>query len=123
MCGDEIDIAKEVLVFMVVAVNGYWKLPVGFFPAKSFTASEKSRFLKICLDLLKDTNCEVYAITFDRIASNLTMAQSLGASLFKPPYKPYFIYNGKKYNILFDPCQLIKLIRNCFAERKIFYDN
>lgn len=51
------------------------------------------------------------------------MAQLLGASLTKPPYKPYIIYNDKKYNLLFDPCHLIKLIRNCFADHKIFYDN
>lgn len=108
---------------MVVAVNGFWKLPVGFFPAKSFTASEKSRLLKIFLDLLKDTNCDVLCITFDGIASNLNMAHILGDSLTSELYKPYFVYNCRRYNILFDPCHLLKLIRNCFADYKVLYDN
>ncbi|CAK1579044.1 unnamed protein product [Parnassius mnemosyne] len=120
LCGDEVEIAKEILVFMVVAVNGYWKLPIGFLPAKSFTASEKARLLKISLDLLKDANCNVIAITFDGIASNLNMMQYLGASVTTPPYKPYF---NRKYIMLFDPCHLIKLIRNYFGDHKVFYDN
>lgn len=97
--------------------------PLGFFQLKASVAFEKSRLLKICLDLLKDTNCDVLSITFDGIASNLNMAHILGASLTSEPYKPYFVYNGRKYNILFDPCHLIKLIRNCFADYKVLYDN
>lgn len=44
---------------MVVAVNEDWKSPVGFFPAKSFTASEKPRLLKIC-----HVNYDVIAYNF-----------------------------------------------------------
>lgn len=31
LCGDKIELAKEVLVVMAVAVNAYWKLPIAYF--------------------------------------------------------------------------------------------
>ncbi|CAF4948060.1 unnamed protein product [Pieris macdunnoughi] len=68
-------IANQVLVFMVVALNSFWKIPVGYFPGRGFTASQKANPLKICLDLLHLTGCEVISITFDGIASNMNIAQ------------------------------------------------
>lgn len=122
MHGDDVEIAKEVLVFMVVAVNGYWKLPVGYFPSRGFTASQKANLLKLCLDYLSQCNCEVMAITFDGLSSNLNMAKILGANLNVEPYKSYFRHKGKKYYIMLDCCHLLKLIRNLFADKKILID-
>lgn len=29
--GDDIPLAKNALVFLMVGMNGYWKLPIGYF--------------------------------------------------------------------------------------------
>lgn len=41
---DSTPVAKEALVFMVNAVNGRWKLPVGYFFVSSVNAEKKSQF-------------------------------------------------------------------------------
>jgi len=40
---DSLEIAKEVLVFLVVSVNENWKLPVGYFLAISLNSDKKNR--------------------------------------------------------------------------------
>lgn len=117
--GDHVDKAKEVLVVMAVAINSFWKIPVGYFFGRGFTASQKATILKQCIDVLTDS-VKIACITFDGIASNLNMAKILGANLSTIPFTPYFYYRGKKYYLILDACHLLKLIRNTFAEYKTF---
>ena len=43
---DSLPQAKEVLVFMLVALNDYWKIPVGYFFLDGLNSSEKSNLVQ-----------------------------------------------------------------------------
>lgn len=43
---DENPVAKNALVFMVVCMNGYWKLPIGYFLIDGLTGQERSNLLQ-----------------------------------------------------------------------------
>lgn len=59
--GDVLPVAKEVLVLMVTALNGSWKLPVGYFRTNGISAEQKASLLKMCIDLLIDCGVYFYA--------------------------------------------------------------
>lgn len=45
--------AKEALMFLNVSINGYWKIPIGYFLIDGTTADQKSTLIKQCLFILK----------------------------------------------------------------------
>lgn len=49
---DEDPVAKEVLVFMVNCVNGWWKRVVGYFFISFMGAVEKINLVESCLNFL-----------------------------------------------------------------------
>ena len=55
---DEVDdsapLAENVLVFMAVAVNGSFKVTLGYFPCVSMTGKEKANLVRLCLKKLVD---------------------------------------------------------------------
>jgi len=75
--------ATEVLVFLVVALNSHWKIPVGYFLIHGLTAEEKANLLKTGLINIHETGAVVKTLTFDGAASNISMAGHLGADLNK----------------------------------------
>lgn len=44
----------QVLVFMLVALNDCWKIPVGYFLLDGLSASEKARLAKKCLEFVQN---------------------------------------------------------------------
>lgn len=62
---DNVDHATNALVFLVVGLNGHWKLPVGFFLIKGLNSSERANLMKQCLDLLYNTGVKIHSLTFD----------------------------------------------------------
>lgn len=110
--------AKECLVFMVVSINGNWKLPIGYFLVSSLNGSQKAELTKHALNLLRDTGVNVVSLTFDGCSSNVTMARLLGCN-----------FNINTLNticedlaVFFDPAHMVKLICNTFGEKKTFLD-
>jgi len=63
--------ATEALVFLVVALNSHWKIPVGYFLIHGLTAEEKANLLKTILINIHDTGAIVKTLTFDGAASSL----------------------------------------------------
>lgn len=49
---------------------------------------------------------------------NVTMAHLLGCKTDFLNIKPYFTLNEQKIYVIFDPCHMLKLIRNTFGEKK-----
>lgn len=45
--------AKNCLVFMGVAVNSNWKIPLGYFLVNALNGNERANLLSICLELLE----------------------------------------------------------------------
>lgn len=114
-------IATQVLVFMVVAINGSWKVPVGYFFIDSLNAEQKASLISQCLDLIKQCGISVANITFDGCPANLSMSSKLGCSLKPDNLKPTL--GGYETNILPDPSHMIKLIRNAFGDKRQFIDS
>lgn len=81
-CGSKADeenlpIAKEAIVFMIVSVNDNWKIPIGFFLINGLTAKERANLVKECLHFLSESEAEIVSLTFDGNASNIAMAKEL----------------------------------------------
>lgn len=68
--GDNVRAAKQVLVFMITAINDSWKIPVGYFFIESLLAEQKKQLVITCLTLLIQSNVEPVSITCDGCPSN-----------------------------------------------------
>lgn len=82
--------AKEALVFMLVAINSNWKIPVAYFLVNVLNSQEKANLVCTVLSFVHDTGTCVKTLTFDGTAANMSMATNLGAQLSFPDLKPYF---------------------------------
>ena len=72
--------ATEALVFMVVAVNGNWKVPIAYFFIDGLNGSDRANLITQCLCRLYDIGVTVTSITCDGASNNLAMFRELGAS-------------------------------------------
>jgi hypothetical protein len=116
--------ANECLVFMLVAINKRWKLPVGYFLCKHLNSTQKSNLLTQCLDLVTITGVVIVSVTFDGCSSNIGMTKRVGYSYDPNNLKTNFTINNLQLIVILpDPSHMIKLVRNCFEEKRKFVDN
>ncbi|RVE41326.1 hypothetical protein evm_014021 [Chilo suppressalis] len=122
-CDDHV--ATQALVFMLVALTENWKLPVGYFLIKGITAETKANLIRTCLQKCHDVGVSVLCVTFDGCTANLKAAEILGCNLTDPNN---FLTNfphpstQEQVCIFLDPCHVIKLIRNTFGKKRLFFD-
>jgi hypothetical protein len=118
--------AKNALVFLAVALNGNWKIPVGYFLIKALNAKERANLLSNCLILLNDTGAKIHSITFDGAAVNLAMCRKLGTNFEVDTlhFKPFIINpaNSQKKIVIWGPSHMIKLARSVLGDKKIIVD-
>lgn len=114
--GDE---AKQALVFMIVAINDSWKLPVAYFLVNGLNGSQKAELIQECIKKVEACNLIVTSLTFDGAKSNISMARLLGCDLSISETKPYFEINDHKIFVFYDACHMIKLIRNALGVLRI----
>lgn len=112
--------AKEALVFMVVAVNDSWKVPVGYFFINGLSSEQKAALVSQCLTLLKECGIVISNVTFDGCPANLSMSTKLGCILDVDNMKTSF--GDENVNVFPDPSHMLKLIRNTFGDKKKFID-
>ncbi|CAF2140627.1 unnamed protein product, partial [Rotaria magnacalcarata] len=121
---DDSKIATQALVIMVNAVNGHWKVPIGYFLTNGLNSSDRANLVNESLILLHENGVEVVSLTFDGTSTNIAMANVLGANMnfcslitkFKHPVSKSDVH------ILLDACHMLKLIRNCLASKGSFVD-
>lgn len=75
---------------MIVALNSNWKIPIGYFLLNGLSGSEKANLINTALTMVYDTDVLVKTLTFDGVASNISMATTLGAKLYSPNTKTFF---------------------------------
>lgn len=68
---DSVDQATECLVFMVVAINLSWKLPVGYFLCNHLNSDQKTNLVRRRINILSDTGVTIVSLTFDGCAVHL----------------------------------------------------
>lgn len=120
--------AREVLVFLLVAVNSSWKLPMGYFPIDGIKAEQKYNLTKLCIEKILSAGVDLIGITFDGCPTNLTMAKMfIGDEMKAPFFKHTFHlkdsqYSDKILTITIDTCHAIKLVRNALANKRVILD-
>lgn len=121
-CNDE---CSEALVFLIVPINGRWKVPIAYFLIHGISGEQKASLVLQALSLCQDVNISVKAITFDGCPANLSMAKKLGCNLDPKHLKTYFKHPDTNCNVVIflDPCHMMKLVRNSFEYFKTFEDN
>lgn len=117
--------AKEALVIMVNCVNGRWKIPIAYFFIDGLGGREKANIVKRCLEFIHESGIEIISLTFDGAASNISMANFLGANVSVENMKTWFPHpiSNRSIYILPDPPHMLKLIRNTIASRPAIYDD
>lgn len=122
---DTLDVATEVFVLLVVSMNGKWKLPIAYFFIKSLTGSEKANIVRQALIKLKDVGVTITSVTCDGPSANFTMAKELGIDFSDiNNIKSHFLHpcDNSKIYMIFDPCHMLKLLRNNWAKCGSFFN-
>ncbi|CAH2016454.1 unnamed protein product [Acanthoscelides obtectus] len=122
MDGDKLPEVKEALVMMLVAINGKWKLPVGYFFISGLSGEEQANLVSNLLTFIHDTGVIICSVTFDGASQNISMIKHLGADLKIGNLKTWFPHpvDSHRVYVYLDPCHMLKLIRNCLATYKNF---
>lgn len=115
--------ATEVLVFLIVALNSHWKIPVAYFLINGLTAEEKANLLETCLINIHEIGAIVKTLTFDGAASNISMARHLGADLHNQISSFLHPVTKEDVCIFLDPAHMLKLVRNTIGDWEILYDD
>ena len=87
---DSAPLATEVLVFMVVCLNGSWKVPVAYFLIHGLSGVERANLIDQCIRKLYDVGVDVVSLTCDGPSCHFSMLKALGASMDPFNLKPYF---------------------------------
>jgi hypothetical protein len=122
---DSLPVAKEALVFMVVALNCSWKMQVGYFLIDGLPAIERKNLISQCLQKLHSVGVSVESLTFDGAASNIAMVKQLGCDLDVNNMKSYFNHPVTELpvRVFLDPYHMLKLVRNSLGDMKAFTDS
>lgn len=120
----KLPIANNVLVFMATVLDFGVSIPIAYYAINSLNAEEKEVLLRKILAELFQIGIKVANITFDGLASNLSLCSRLGCSLDIDNPKTYFVnsFDSSKIFIIFDPCHMIKLIRNSLGDLDYIQD-
>lgn len=110
-------LAIEALVFMLVSLNGKWKLPIGYFFLNKITAVTQAELVKTALTLTDNVGLTVWGVICDGAYSNLATMTILGCDFHHKKYediKCWFNHpvNNRKVYFIPDACHNLKLARN-----------
>ena len=122
---DSAPVAKDALVFMVVNINGTWKVPCGYFLIDGLEGQERANLVRLCIQRLTDTGIKVVSLTCDGPSCHFKMLSELGAAINPPSLEPNFPNPGnchEKIHVLLDVCHMLKLVRNTLAEKGLLVD-
>eukprot|EP00795_Rhopilema_esculentum_P013870 gene13870-4818_t len=102
-CGNESDdsssVAKEVLVFMAVSVNGAWKIPLAYFFIDGLSGAERANLINVCLQRIWDTGAKVVSVTCDGPSCHFSMMSELGAKLDPNDLKCFVLSYGEVFEM------------------------
>lgn len=120
MHSDNAPLATNALVYMLVCVNGYFKIPVAYYLITSASGNKKSIWTRNIIDECFLNNIEICNVTFDRASSNMSMAENFEARIYDSTSAVYFTHvNSKNIFVTLDGCNMLKLIRNALHSTDI----
>ncbi|KYN20001.1 THAP domain-containing protein 9, partial [Trachymyrmex cornetzi] len=117
--------ATSVCVFLLVCINGNWKIPVAYYVIRSLSRKERANLIKIVLGSLHKIGAVVVNITMDGCASNISTMNYLGANISAENLISYFMHpiSKEKVYLMLDACHMIKLIRNTYDTKRNIHDS
>jgi len=112
-------LAKELLVFIIGSFNKNFKCPVAYFFINKINATVQSQLVLAVISVLYEAGITVRSLIIDGTTTNLKTYELLGCSLdhtniqysFPHPDEPII-----NIHCIVDPCNLMKICRNCMAE-------
>ena len=78
--GDDLEnmpVARHVLVYMVICLNGSWKIPIAYYFVDGLSADERKNITENILQKLASINLPVISITCDGPAHDINMAKRI----------------------------------------------
>eukprot|EP00794_Sanderia_malayensis_P002761 gene2761-3192_t len=87
---DSLPVAKDVLVFMVVAVNNSWKVPCAYLLIDGLSGSERANLVMLCIKKLHEVGVSVISLTCDGPSCHFTMMKELGANVDPEHLQTFF---------------------------------
>lgn len=113
--------ASKALVFLLVATDRKWKVPMGYFLLDSSTGTERANLVRQAILLTAEHGVVVHSLTFDGEITNFSTAEVLGASfdvMNEENFRPYFLHPISLDKIFCypDPSHMLKNARNAFGE-------
>ena len=115
---DSLPAASEALVFMLVALDASWKMPIAYFLITGLSGIERANLVLQALRKLHTIGVIVTSITCDGASSNQTMFAELGVKIQKDKREPWFTHPSdlsRRVYVILDVCHMLKLLRNTFA--------
>lgn len=123
---EDYGLAKNALVFMLVALNDDFRIPVGYFLISSLPGRYRANLLQLCLEKVYDVGICISSITFDEHSVNFAMCKTLGANfdVTLPQFELSIKHpvTQERIFIFLDPSHWIKLLRNALGELLVLKD-
>lgn len=119
---DNLPLATNALVFMLVSINSYFKAPIAYYFVTALTGDEKHNILKDILCRAHEKKIMIVNVTFDGASSNIAMVEKFGVDLKN--MKSYFLHpeSNDTITVTLDACHMVKLVRNTLADKEILID-
>lgn len=115
--------ATEALFFMLISLNGRWKLPIGYVLQNKITATAQAEIVKSILKLSHQSGLKVWGITCDGAYTNISTMKILGCKLGDnySEIKCWFPHPTTEEKVYFipDACHNLKLARNILGNSKV----
>ncbi|KAM7313880.1 uncharacterized protein ISCGN_003667 [Ixodes scapularis] len=113
--------AKHALVFLAVAVNKSWKIPLGCALIDGLHGNIRANLVRQYITKLEEAGAECISVTCDGTnCCNISMLTALGVC-FAPPLRSWFPNpsdpSRRVYGLL-DACHMLKLMHNLLAEKQ-----
>lgn len=116
-------LAKQVLMFTVVCINGSWKIPFAYFFIDSLKTDKKKLLILKSIELLHASGLNVASLTFDGASVNMSVMKELTGFHIDEKnennnFQTYFVHpiTKEKVFIFLDPSHMLKLVRNCLGD-------
>lgn len=120
---DDLPLATDALVFMVVGLAAPWKMPFSFFLNAGLSGEVLKNLVLEAIACIQDCGLTVVAVVCDCLGANVAMAKLLGCQVHEHAYgdlKPCFPNprnKEEKIFMVFDACHGLKLLRNLLGDK------
>lgn len=118
--------ATAALFCVATEVNGNKTFPIAYILTSGLSAILLHNFIDHCIGAVEAETATVLSVTFDGLRANFKAAESLGAVLdiTSDEFAPFFAssYSKKSIYVYPDPLHMYKLLRNCFSQAFVFFD-